>query len=127
MSEQHQRVWLILAEVRVVADNPVGYTVGSKAFVQCFVPQTSIETALLQIAPLLASEGLERIDVLKCVSFDGDSTDDEDNPEFIKRDVDEARRSGKALTGTFFHGRDSASFQDDEPDKPSWWQRILGK
>lgn len=61
MSTQLQRVWLILTEVRVVGDNPVGYTVGSKAFVQCFLPEMSIEPALLEMSRLIASEGMERL------------------------------------------------------------------
>lgn len=117
MSAQLQRVWLILTQVRVVGDNPVGYTLGSKAYVQCFVPEADIEPALLEVSRLVGSEGMERIDVIKCVSFDEAWTDDDEVPDFIRKDVDEARRSGKALAGTFIHGRESASFQNDQQEK----------
>lgn len=126
MSVNLQRVWLILAKVRVVGDNPVGYTVGSKALVQCFVPETAIEPALLKMNELVQSEGLERVDVIKCVSFDEPWSDDDEVPDFIRKDVDRARLSAKPLTGTFFHGRDSASIQPLQQEKRSWWQRLFG-
>ena len=62
MSEPLQRVWRILAEVRVLAENPAGLKVGSEAIVQCFVPETAIESALTETERLLADEGIRRTD-----------------------------------------------------------------
>jgi hypothetical protein len=113
MSKKLQRVWLILAKVRVVGENPAGLTLGSEALVQCFVPETAVEVALSETDRLLQREGMRRVDVLTCRSFDGPQ-DETDFPDFVKRDVFEARSSGKALTGTFFTSQDSASFQTIE-------------
>ena len=49
MSDELQRVWLILAKFRALGDNPIGLTVGSEALVQCFVPETIIEVALKEL------------------------------------------------------------------------------
>jgi hypothetical protein len=115
MSERLQRVWLILTKVRVLlADNPAGLTIGSEALVQCFVPETILEVGLTEVDRLLRQEGMRRVDVLKCVSFDEEIGADDDVPDFLRKDVDRARRSGKALTGTFFTSQDSASFQSDK-------------
>jgi hypothetical protein len=55
MSRSVQRVWLILAKLTVVGINPANLTAGSEALVQCFVPQTALETALIDFsAPSLA-------------------------------------------------------------------------
>ena len=109
-----QRVWLILTKVAVVReDNPISLTVGSEALVQCFAPRTVLEDALGDCDSVLQREGLRRIDVLKCVSFE--EIDPEDNlPNFVKRDVLRARSSGEAFTGTFFTSEDSASYQKKE-------------
>ena len=111
MNSYVQRVWLILAKVTVVRDdNPMGLTVGSEALVQCFAPRTALESALGDCDRVLQREGLRRIDVLKCVSFE--EIDPEDNlPKFVERDVLCARSLGEAFTGTFFTSEDSASYQ----------------
>ena len=111
MNSYVQRVWLILAKVTVVRDdNPIGLTVGSEALVQCFVPQTVLESALGECDRVLQRDGLRRIDVLKCVSFE--EINPEDNlPKFVERDVLRARSLGEAFTGTFFTSEDSASYQ----------------
>jgi hypothetical protein len=110
MSSGVQRVWLILVKVRVVGVNPAGLTEGSEALVQCFVPQTALETALVDCNQVLQLEGMRRTDVLKCVSFEEIDPED-DVPEFVKRDVLHARSSGKALTGATFISEDSATFR----------------
>jgi hypothetical protein len=111
MSSKLQRVWLILVKVTVVgADSPIGLAVASEALVQCFVPETVLEIALVDCDRVLNGEGLRRIDVLKSVSFE--ETDPEDDiPEFVKKDVLRARSSGAAFTSTFFTSEDSASYQ----------------
>lgn len=114
-----QRVWLILVKVTVVGDNPIRLTVGSEALVQCFVPQTVLEIALGECDRVLQRQGLSRTDVLKCVSFEEIEPDD-DIPNFVKRDVLRARRSGQALTGTFFTSPDSASYEKTEDSNSSW-------
>ena len=110
MSTGVQRVWLILAKVTVVGVNSSGLTEGSEALVQCFVPQTALETALVDCNQVLQRDGMLRTDVLKCVSFEEIDPED-DVPEFVKRDVLHARSSGKALTGAIFISEDSASFR----------------
>ena len=114
MNSYVQRVWLILAKVTVVRDdNPMGLTVGSEALVQCFAPRTALESALGDCDRVLQREGLRRIDVLKCVSFE--EIDPEDNlPNFVKRDVLRARSSAETFTGTCFTSEDSASYQNKE-------------
>ncbi|MCC6822296.1 MAG: hypothetical protein V9H26_10250 [Verrucomicrobiota bacterium] len=113
MSATLQRVWLILTKVRVVAENPIGLTLGSEPLVQCFIPETAIEVALSQTDRLLQSEGMRRVDVMSCSSFDRPE-DQEESPDFVKRDVHQARSSGKPLTGTFFTSPDTATFEKDE-------------
>ena len=113
MSNNLQRVWLILAKVRVVGGNPIGLKVGSEPLVQCFVPETAIEAALLQTDRLLQTEGMRRVDVLSCSSFKRPE-DEDDVPDFVKRDVHRARSSGRALTGTFFTSPDTAAFEQEE-------------
>ena len=113
MSATFQRVWLILTKVRVIGQNPAGLTLGSEALVQCFIPETAIEAALSWTDGLLQTEGMHRVDVLSCSSFDRPE-DDEESPDFVKRDVHQARSSQKALTGTFFTSPDSSSFEKDE-------------
>ena len=113
MSSKLQRVWLILTKVRVVGENPIGLTLGSKPLVQCFVPETAIEVALSQIEKLLQAEGMRRVDVLTCSSFEGDESEDE-AADFLKRDIHQARSSGKAMTGTFFTSPDTATFEGEE-------------
>lgn len=109
MSTAVQRVWLILAKISVVAENPAHLSVGSEALVQCFVPETVIETALMKCDELLQREGMLRADVLKCVSFE--EIDEEDElPAFVERDVLRARSLGEPITGTFFISDDSSSF-----------------
>jgi hypothetical protein len=109
MSDLVQRVWLILARIDVVDENPANLKVGSEALVQCFVPVTVLETALRLCDELLQREGMKRTDVLKCVSFE--EIDDEDEiPAFVERHVLRARTSGEALTGAFFTSDESASF-----------------
>jgi hypothetical protein len=116
MNSYIERVWLILAKVTVVRqDNAVGLTVGSEALVQCFAPQTVLESALADCDRVLQREGLHRIDVLKCVSFEEIDPED-DVPSFVKRDVLRARSSGEAFTGTFFTSEDSASYQGEHRD-----------
>lgn len=103
-------MWLILAKVTVVGANHASLTDGSEALVQCFVPQTALETALVDCNQLLLREGMRRTDVLKCVSFEEIDPED-DVPDFVKRAVLQARSSGKALTGATFISEDTASFR----------------
>jgi hypothetical protein len=103
-------VWLILAKVTVVGDNPANLTAGSEALVQCFVPLTALEAALLACDWVLQREGMRRLDVLKCVSFEEIDPEDE-VPDFVQRDVLRARSSGEALTGSFFTSHETASFR----------------
>jgi hypothetical protein len=110
VSTNIQRVWLILARVDAVGENPVGLTIGSEALVQCFVPETVLEIALVDCDRVLQKSGLRRTDVLKCVSFHEIDPEDE-VAEFIQRDVLLARSSGEPVLGTFFTSEDSASFQ----------------
>ncbi len=105
-------MWLILAKVTVVGVNPAGLTDGSEALVQCFVPHTALETALVECNQVLEREGMRRIDVLKCVSFEEIDSED-DVPDFVKRNVLHARSSGKGLTGAIFISEDSASYRPD--------------
>ncbi len=112
-SDRLQRVWLILAKVQIVGENPAGLKVGGEALVQCFVPQTVLEAALTETDRLLCREGMRRIDVLKCVSFDEEFTEEDDVPEFVQKDVNEARVLGEARTGTFFTSEESP-FQGEE-------------
>lgn len=115
MSANLQRVWLILTRARAVSENPIGLTLGSEALVHCFIPETAIEAALRQTDRLLEAEGMLRVDVMTCSSFDGPE-DEEESPDFVKRDVHQARISGQALTGTFFTSPESAAFERDETD-----------
>jgi hypothetical protein len=124
-----QRVWLILAEVRVESEgNPVNLTVGSEALVQCFIPEHTLELALAATDRLLQSEGMRRIDVRSCRSFNTpEDEEDDDVADFVRKDLLLARESGHPRTGTFFTSTDSASFQDDvivedDTDKKSWKQ-----
>jgi hypothetical protein len=110
MSSGVQRVWLILAKLTVVGSNPANLTNGSEALVQCFVPQTALETALSDCDELLQREGMRRVDVLKCVSFEDIDPEDE-IPDFVARNVRTSRESGKALIGATFISEDSASYR----------------
>jgi len=112
MSNEVQRVWLIVAECRVLGENPIGLTVGSEALVQCFVPQTIIEVALREVDEALKKEGMMRTDVMKCVQFEG-GMQEYDVPDFVKRDVEQARIGKKTVVGTFFTSPDTASFQSE--------------
>jgi enamine deaminase RidA (YjgF/YER057c/UK114 family) len=107
MNSSLQRVWLILTKVDVVGENPAGLQVGSDALVQCFLPVTEIESALSAVDDLLHAEGMRRSDVLSCTSF-SDMDDESESPEFIKKDIAEARRSRRSLTGTFFTNEETA-------------------
>ena len=109
MSAELPRVWLILAKVRVIGENPIGLTVGSEALIQCFVPETVLEIALVDCDRLLQKEGMRRTDVLSCSSFEGDDTEAE-AADFIKDDV------AKALTGTFFTSEDTSSYEHPADD-----------
>jgi len=115
MSNDLQRVWLVLAKLRVVGENPAGLTVGSEAIVQCFVPETIIEVALKKTVQALEAEGMMRTDVIRCVQFEGDMQA-YDVPDFVKRDVEEARVCQKAVIGTFFTSEETASFQSDDAE-----------
>jgi proteasome lid subunit RPN8/RPN11 len=112
MSDEPQRVWLILTKFRVVGENPIGLTVGSQGLVQCFVPETIIEVALKETDAALRAEGMMRIDVIKCVEFEG-SMQEYDVPDFVKRDVEQARSKQKTVIGTFFTSPDTASYQSE--------------
>jgi len=112
MSDELQRVWLILAKFRALGDNPIGLTVGSEALVQCFVPETIIEVALKETDEALRAEGMMRTDVIKCVQFEG-SMQTYDVPDFVKRDVEQARTGQKTVIGTFFTSPDTASYQSE--------------
>jgi hypothetical protein len=69
MSAKLQRVWLTLARVRVVGENPIRLKVGSEPLVQCFVPETVLEVALSRPDRLLQKEDMRRVDILSCGSF----------------------------------------------------------
>src|SRR5262245_40670463 len=113
MSIKLQRVWLILVRVRVVGENPIGLTLGSEPLVQCFIPGAAIEVALSGTDKLLQTEGMRRVDVLTCSSFEGDESEDE-SPDFVKRDVHQARSFGKSMTGTFFTSPDTETLEGEE-------------
>jgi hypothetical protein len=100
-----QRVWLILAKVHVLGKNPASLPVGAQALVQCFVPQIVLEIALRECDELLHRQGMRRVDVLSCASFDTPE-DEEGTPKFVCADVQLARKTGQALTGTFFTSED---------------------
>ena len=108
MSDSVQRVWLILVKVKIVDENPANLRIGSEAVVQCFVPVTPLETALAACDGLLQREGLLRLDIFKCLSFEEIEQEDE-VPAFIERSVLRARTSGEPLTGTFFTHEDPTS------------------
>lgn len=111
MDNDIQRVWLILAKIKVVSDNPAGLKVDSEALVQCFVPITFLESALVECDELLQREGMVRLDVLKCISFE--EIDEEDEiPAFVERHILRARTSGEPITGAFFTSSDSSSFEN---------------
>ena len=112
MSNDVQRVWLILAKFRVLGENPIGLTVGSEALVQCFVPETIIEVALKEVDEALRTEGMMRTDVVKCVQFEG-SMHEYEVPDFVKKDVEQARTEQKTVIGTFFTSPDTASYQSE--------------
>jgi hypothetical protein len=123
-----QRVWLVLAEVRVESeDNPANFTIDSEALVQCFLLEPTIELALAATDRLLEAEGMRRIDVRSCRLFDGPQDDeDEDVPNFVKKDILLARESGHARTGTFFATEKGSSFQKDvtiEDATESKWRK----
>jgi hypothetical protein len=113
MNTKLQRVWLVLAEVQVVDENPAGLSVGSGAVVQCFIPETEIEVALIRTDQLLLDEGMRLVGVRSRSHFDHPA-DESGAPDFVKHDVQEARTSLKALTGTFFVSKDTASFDTGE-------------
>lgn len=111
------RVWLLLVEVRVVSENFEMLTVGSSALIQCFVPTHALEKALEECDIALHAEGLLRTDVLKCSSFEESEYEDEDDPpQFVRRDVEQARATGKPLIGTYFVSQDSATFKQPLPE-----------
>jgi hypothetical protein len=114
MNTTRHDVWLILAKVDVVGDNPANLTTGSEALVQCFIPETGLEVALAKADVLLEQKGMRRTDVLSCRRYDRGEQFDSDTPEFLKRDVTQVRQSGRPLTGTFFTSKDSASFKENE-------------
>jgi hypothetical protein len=99
--EKLQRVWLILAKVHVLGSNRADLRVGSEALVQCFVPEIILEVALRECDRLLQREGMRRLDVLSCASFDT-AEDEHETPKFVRTDLQRARETGQALTGTFF-------------------------
>ena len=111
MKNKEPDVWLILARVEVVGDNSSHLSIGSSALIQCFIPETVIESALARTSALLSAEGMRRTDVLSCTRFDGGTPFDKDTPEFVRRDVLNARSTGKPCTGTVFMSKESASFQ----------------
>ena len=100
-----QRVWLILAKVHVLGRNPADLRVGSEALVQCFIPEIILEVALRECDRLLQCEGMRRLDVLSCASFDT-AEDEQGTPSFVRVDLQQARETGEALTGTFFTSDD---------------------
>src|SRR5262245_13333948 len=101
MTSEFQRVWLILAKVHVLGRNRAGLHPGAEVLVQCFVPQIILEVALRECDELLVREGMRRVDVLSCSSFDTPE-DEAQTPKFVKEDLQLARKTGQALTGTFF-------------------------
>jgi hypothetical protein len=115
MNNDSQRVWLILAQLTVVGENPIGLTIGSEAIVQCFVPEIMIEIALKETDKALKENGMIRTDVLKCVRYEG-SMEEYDVPDFVKRDVEEARATAKTVVGTFFTSEDTAEFETTDKE-----------
>jgi hypothetical protein len=109
--EKLQRVWLILAKVHVLGRNRADLRVGSEALVQCFIPEIILEVALRECDRLLQGQGMRRVDVLSCASFDTPE-DEQGTPRFVRADLQQSRETGQALTGTFFTG-------DDEAARPS--------
>jgi len=96
----------------VVTDNHKSLMIGSEALVQCFVPETMIESALAKTEQLLQEQGMRRIDVLSCASFEGDQSE-LSAPEVVQRYAALARKSGKALFGTIIISGSSASLKED--------------
>jgi hypothetical protein len=98
-----ERVWLILAQIKVMGENPPCLEIGSEAVIQCFIPTRAVEAALLECDKLLKREGMFRTDVLRCISF---RADEEEIDDFVKGNILEARRSGKPLIGPCFTWRE---------------------
>ena len=110
MGEKLNRVWLLLVKVRAIGENSAALSVGSEALVQVFVPANAIEFALKEAEAIVSREGFRQEDVLSAKSFD--SPDDaSEMPEFVRKDISEARTSGTAFTGTFFTSETSAEFE----------------
>lgn len=105
MTSESERVWLILAKVHVLGENRAGLPIGSEALVQCFIPEIILEVALRECDRLLAREGMRRLDVLSCASFDTPE-DEEETPKFVRVDLHHARQTRRPLTGTFFTSED---------------------
>ena len=105
MTSESERVWLILTKVHVLGENRAGVPVGSEALVQCFVPEIILEVALKECDRLLVREGMRRVDVLSCASFDTPE-DEQETPNFVRIDLQHARQTRQPLTGTFFMSED---------------------
>jgi hypothetical protein len=110
--EKLQRVWLILAKVHVLGRNRADLRAGSEALVQCFIPEIILEVALRECDRLLQREGMRRMDVLSCASFDTPE-DEQGTPRFVRTDLQQARETGEPLTGTFFTADDQAARPND--------------
>lgn len=76
----HPRTWIVYAKV-IPEKTGIAPPNAEGAFVECYVPASSIEDSLRLARAALEADGYRVMDVDKCLLFEDDDWDDENDPE----------------------------------------------
>ena len=110
-------VWFFLAHVKALPGNAMRYVPGSIIFMQCFIPEHRIETALVSLDSFLETEKFSRFDLSIARRYESSETDVEYSTADVERRVKKAAQAGQPDFGMCFSGEDTSAFED-EPTQP---------
>lgn len=87
----NERVWIIYTESKELSN------LDNRVFLEVYVPTPYLENALLRMKQALADRGLELLDVTRCIIFDADEWDEENDPSNEVRTAQYLARSSGSV------------------------------
>ena len=101
-------IWIVYTEVRPqpgfhFGPDEDGVThISAGAYVECFVPAKKIEVAIQGAKDALSTEGYDVVEIDRCIRFEPEEWDDDNDPESEARDAARSASSGsKTVFGPF--------------------------
>ena len=102
-----QPVWFFLVKVVVTGNTKQPWKAGSEAVVQCFVPGTQLEAALVLLDAKLETEELRRIDTFRAVRYEPDEESSDIPGDYFREPLERAAAANECTLGVFFVSEDS--------------------